>query len=253
MASGAGRLDEVLMQWFPAGAIYTFVGAGGKTTAMKRVASVLEKQGIRVRLTTTTRLGSDEFDPRVVRTVPDRAAWREALQGVEPLLVLAGGRSPDGAKLTSVDPAWLEDPAPSADTVVLVEGDGSRGLPMKAPTDREPVIPSSSAAVFAVMGIRAFDEPVNQRYCYNHQKALDLLGRADGRFEPPEIAALAAHPDGFRKGVTVGMGYRVLLNQGDLQAKRPTAREALALLRDQGVWGALVSFEEGVVYEPAEA
>ncbi len=102
------------------------------------------------------------------------------------------------------------------------------------------------------MGASAFSEPVDERHCYNHESALALLGRTGSFFEPEEIAALAAHPDGCRKGVLPGMRFLVLVNQGDLEEKRETAREALRLMKIRhGIDGVLASFREGELYGAA--
>ena len=46
------------------------------------------------------------------------------------------------------------------------------------------------------------------------------------------------------------MGFRLLLNQGDLEEKRETACEVLRLARQRyGILGAVVSFQKGELYE----
>jgi len=157
---------------------------------------------------------------------------------------------PEEGKYRGLDPRLIEDLSVRADTVLLVEGDGSRKRPMKAPESREPVIPANTCTVFALMGAGAFDEPIDETHCYNHQKALTLVGRTGSFFEPEEIAALAADPEGCCKGVLSGMAFRLLLNQGDLELKRETASEALRLAREMyGIRGALVSFLKGELYD----
>ena len=100
------------------------------------------------------------------------------------------------------------------------------------------------------MGASAFDEPMDERHCYNFQKALALVGRTGSFFEAGEIALLAGDPEGSFKGVKSGMGFRLLLNQGDLEEKRETACEVLRLVRQRyGILGAVVSFQKGELYE----
>ena len=100
------------------------------------------------------------------------------------------------------------------------------------------------------MGASAFDEPIDERHCYNFEKALALVGRNGAAFRPAEIAALAGDPEGCLKGLKAGMGFRLLVNQGDLEEKRTTAIEALWLARQKfGIAGALVSFQKGELYE----
>ena len=249
MATPAQRFLEQIPQWFQPGAVYTFVGAGGKSTAMKRIAGVLAQAGLKARMTTTTRVGTEEFSGCPVRLVQEPSDVLRALEQEDPILLLAGALLAGQGKYAGIDPLLIDALPPRADTVLLVEGDGSRRLPMKVPRAREPVIPSSSHAVLAFMGASAFDEPVDERHCYNHEGALALLGRTGSFFEPEEIAALAAHQDGCRKGVLPGMRFLVLVNQGDLEDKRETAREALRLMKSRhGIDGVLASFQEGELY-----
>jgi len=253
MSTASQRFREALARWFLPGAVYTFVGAGGKTTAMKAAAAFLAETGVKARLTTTTRLGIDEFTGWAITEVRRPSDLAHALGAPDPLMVLVGATSADTGKYLGVDTRPIESLILRADTVLLVEGDGSRKRPMKAPESREPVIPSNTSTVFAVMGAAAFDEPIDEAHCYNHLKALALVGRAGSFFEAPEIAALAADPEGCCKGVLPGMGFRLLLNQGDLAAKRETASEALKIAREKyGIRGSLISFQTGELYESTD-
>jgi probable selenium-dependent hydroxylase accessory protein YqeC len=221
------------------------VGAGGKSTAMKRIGSVLAQSGVKVRMTTTTRVGVEEFSEYRVVAARGRAEVLQALRDSEPVLLLSAGLTAEGSKHVGVNPDWLEGLRLPADAVMLVEADGARKRPMKAPGPSEPVIPAASATVSALMGASAFDEPVDEAHCYNHEKALALLGRTGSFFEPAQIAALAADEEGLRKGVSPGMAFRVLVNQGDVPDKRDTAWEALRIMKERyGIDGALVSFQE---------
>jgi molybdenum cofactor cytidylyltransferase len=258
MPTPSERCREQITRWFAAGAVHTFVGAGGKSTAMKTVARVLAASGARVRMTTTTRIGIGEFDGFPVRVCVTRKELLAALGDEEPVLLIVAGEAEVGEKYLGL-PADLVECLPLPPRAVfLVEADGSRRLPMKAPREHEPVIPADSSTVSALMGASAFGEPVDEAHCYNHEGATSMLashggpahGRSHYRFGPDEIAFLAASRDGCRKGVLPGMDYRVLVNQADLEERRPIAREAVRLMSDRfGVEGHLISFLKGELYD----
>ncbi len=251
-SSGETSWESFLLRCFSAGRVSTFVGAGGKSTGMRRVAEFLSRRGARVRLTTTTRLGSDELAcfPRVV--VHDAGALARALADDAPVLVISGGLIEGGAKLAGIDPALIERQDVPRDVALLVEGDGSRRKPVKAPRAHEPVIPSNSAAVFAVIGARGFDEPVDADTCYNPEGILALLGKRRAILDTAALVALAGHPLGCRKGVREGMGFHLVVNQGDLEAKRATARALVEQCRSvHGIPATLVSWQEEKVYAAA--
>ncbi len=253
MSTPAQRFRDALSRWFLPGAVYTFVGAGGKTTALKRVAGFLTECGVKARLTTTTRVGIAEFEGFSVSVVHGPQELARALGDEAPIRLLVGGTLPEQGKYQGLEHRVIECASVNADTVLLVEADGSRKRPVKAPESWEPVIPANSAAVFALMGAGAFDEPIDEAHCYNHRKALALVGRTGSFFEPREIAALAADPDGCCKGVLPGMAFRLLINQADLEQKHETAVSALKLARDRyGIRGALVSLQKGELYDSTE-
>ena len=254
-ASSGRRFRDYLLRWFARPAVYTFVGAGGKSTAMKRTARLLAQTGARVWLTTTTRVGIEEFSAFPLTIL------REAGDLPEPpepgrIAMLVGDADERAGKLLGVEPDVVGRLRAGGEAFVLVEGDGSRRLPIKAPKAWEPVVPTSSRAVFCLMGASAFDEPVDGERCYNPEGALALLGGADRisgtdrRFGAEEIADLAAHPQGGRKGVAAPMEFRLLLNQCDLADKRDTALAALRIAQARwGIEGALLSFEREELYE----
>lgn len=252
MSTAAELFRDALSRWFLPGAVYTFVGAGGKTSAMKSVAAFLAEAGLKARLTTTTRVGIDEFEGFAISEVQGPAELARALLDDAPVRLIVGGTEPDAGKYLGIDPVMIGEAVIGLNAVLLVEGDGSRKRPMKVPESHEPVIPSNTATVFAVMGASAFGEPIDEAHCYNHQGALArLAGKAV--FEPEAIAVLAADPGVCRKGVRPGVAFRLLVNQGDLVQKRASASRALRLARERfGVRGALVSFQKGELYDATE-
>jgi probable selenium-dependent hydroxylase accessory protein YqeC len=249
MFASAQRFRDAVSQWFLPGAVYTFVGAGGKTTAMKRVAALVAEAGVKARLTTTTKVGIEELVGIPVSLVSGPEDLPRAMADDSPCRLLVGGVLRNQGKYSGLDPRLIQSASLSVDTVLLVEGDGSRRHPMKTPKSNEPVIPASTSIVFALMGASALDQPIDEAHCYNHEKALELLGRTSGLFEAPIIASLSADPDGSRKGVLPGMAYRLLINQGDLEQRRASAMEALRIAgKLYGVEGALVSFQKEELY-----
>jgi probable selenium-dependent hydroxylase accessory protein YqeC len=242
-------LAAFVQKHFAPGRLYTFVGAGGKTSGMKSVADLLRRRGVRVRLATTTRVGVDELAGCPTAAVSTAAELAACLASREAILLLAGGTDGDGGKYLGLAPSLLEAAVIPPDLVVLVEGDGSRRLPLKAPTEREPVIPTTTATVFALMGASGFGETIDEAHCYNSAGALAVLGRAEGVFDARALARLAADPRGGRKGVLPGTEFHLVVNQGDLAEKRETALALLGLLaREHGISATLLSWREGTVY-----
>jgi molybdenum cofactor cytidylyltransferase len=217
------------------GDIVAFVGAGGKTTAMFRLAHELAGQGYRVISTTTTRLAEHE-----IASAPDRIPISDAA-GVRSLLasrlarhrhVFVYSRIENG-KALGVPPSWLAEHARHAlADVILVEADGARGLPMKVPYPHEPVIPAMATVVVPVAGLDALGQPPDSRTIYG----ADLLrGRPDipphTAITPALVAAVLAGSDMGMKGVPPGARVIPLLNKTSGGTIAP-AREIAARILD---------------------
>ncbi len=243
--------EDFVMRHFPPGRIATFVGAGGKSSGMRAVAGVLSRRGLRVRITTTTRIGVAEFSPLPVALVRSESEILDSFAAETPVEVISAGVLGANEKHMGVEPSLLGRRALPDDLVLLVEGDGARRMPMKAPRPHEPVIPVASAAVFALMGAAAFGEPVDSRSCCNPEGVLAVLGRQNAVFDAAALSLLAGSASGSRKGVLPGMAFHLVVNQGDLADKRQIAHGLLARVRESGISATLLSWREQRIYETA--
>ncbi len=207
--------------------VTAFVGGGGKTTLMLRLAKELSGAGERVIVTTTTHI----FPPDGMDTLTNarEADVRAAL--AKENAVCLGTPSKQG-KLAAPDlpVAVLADLA----DYVLVEADGARKLPLKAPAEHEPVIPEETKLVIAVAGLdgvgRVMEETVFRPELY----AALTGGDTHAAVSEGDVARVLSHPDGQRKRVTGGMRYCVLLNKADDARRQSAALKIAELLRQTG-------------------
>ena len=97
---------------------------------------------------------------------------------------------------------------------VLIEADGSRGLPLKAPAQHEPVLTPQTGLVIAVMGLTGIGRPIAQ-VCHRPKRVCAVLAVSPEQCITPEMAAvLLLHEHGLRKGVE-NRRFAVILNQAD--------------------------------------
>ena len=122
--------------------ITAVIGSGGKTTLLARLAE--ELQGTVVLATSTRILPFPGISTASCPPLPGR--------------VSCVGEPVDGGKLAAPT-CGFEILSAAADHVV-VEADGSRGLPLKAHAPWEPVIPEGSAQTILVVGASGFGRPV---------------------------------------------------------------------------------------------
>lgn len=195
-----------------AGALVAFGGAGGKTTAMLRLGRELAGQGLRVLATTTTRLGLDQLElfpsflvdpaPAEIDAALDRTRFLLAVRALDPVQHKALGFSPDRI-------AGFRAPA----DVVLVEADGSRGLPIKAPAAAEPVIPPGATHVVTLAHLGALGQPLGPACAHRPELVARLTGLSQGdRITPAALARLLLHPAGPARGAPDGAERHLLLN-----------------------------------------
>lgn len=188
--------------------VVTFVGAGGKTTALTRLAQEWAAAGRRVVVTTTTRLfrAQAQTFPARLAVSPHAQPWEDLARLLAEhriCFVLADER---GEKVTGVPPEWVDALAARAPELgvdaVLVEGDGSRGRPVKAPADHEPVVPASTTVLVPVLGLDGVGRRLVEPFVHRPERLralLDLPPAPDGgppRLTPEAAARLLIHPQG---------------------------------------------------------
>ena len=216
--------------------VVALTGAGGKTSTLYALAHEAAEAGRTVIVTTTTHIRPHPRLEPVGEASPDRL---RAL-AEERRVLLCGRREPTG-KLTLAAPV---EACRAAADVVVVEADGARMLPLKAPADYEPVVPACADAVVAVAGMDAVGRPVGE-VCHRPERVCALLGAGEDHVLTPEdAAALLAHPLGGRKGVGVGMAFRCLLNKADTPARLRYARRTAELLARRGIVSAIHHYTE---------
>ncbi len=208
------------------------VGAGGKTTALFQIAREYPPP---VLATTTTHFAESQVvlgDVHFVLDAPPALA-RLAKNLPEALVVLTG--RPDGTgRLTGLDAATLEELRRLADQrsiPLLIEADGSRQLPLKAPAEHEPALPSFVDQVIVVAGLSALGKPLAAEVVHRPELFGRLGGLTPGEPITPEaLARVLTHPNGGLKSIPAAARRIALLNQAE-SAELQAQANALALPR----------------------
>lgn len=201
--------------------VTALIGGGGKTTLLYTLAEELRPRG-RVLLCTSTHIRTPSAYPPVFG---DAEAIAAALR--ERGVVCAGSPAENG-KLTA-PAASFEELASLAD-YVLVEADGSRGLPMKAHAPHEPVIPANAGNVILVVGADGFGLPVS-RACHRPERWAQLAGCGTDDLVTPAGEA--------RVILAEGLGDRVYVNKTEAETSRIAAEKMARFLPCQVLCGSL--------------
>lgn len=214
----------------------SLVGAGGKTTLMFCLARELVLRGKKVITTTTTKIlepSSEETCRLVVSSDGKEIQHLTALHLDRDRHLTVARERLESGKLKGVSPevaANLWD-ATGADTVI-VEADGAAGRPVKAPREQEPVIPSNTTLVIALLGLDGVGQPLNDENAFQPGLISRITGaRLGGEMTGPVLAKLMTHREGIFKGAPAGSRVVSFINKvdlpGGLEKGRILAREIL--------------------------
>jgi molybdenum cofactor cytidylyltransferase len=219
-----------------------FTGAGGKTTALFRLAHLLPSP---VLVTTTTHFAIDQLalaDHIIILTDSSNIGKELANQSGEVILLIGEERQNNRVSgLSSITLQKVDSIARERGISLLIEADGSRQRPLKAPANHEPVIPNFVDSVVVVAGLSALGKPIAEQWVHRPELFADLVGLKPGDAITSEaIVRALLNTSGGLKGIPPGAKRICLLNQADTKHLQAAAnRVAHGLIPDY--WAVIVS------------
>lgn len=141
--------------------VIAVAGSGGKTTRIHLLTEKYRKLGKTVLVTTTTHMYREEG----CDISGDEGQIRAKLKNFG--YCMAGLPAEEG-KIKAL-PEKIYDALCAYADVVLVEADGSRGMPIKYPAEYEPVIPENAEEIHIVTGLSALGKSLKE---VSHRKQL---------------------------------------------------------------------------------
>lgn len=205
--------------------IVSLVGAGGKTTVMYQLAEHFANLGKKVLVTTTTHIfqPNDNFAKSIAEV---ETFWETGSYAVVGSVEVSSG------KLVKLPEEVLKNYSSLAD-LVLVEADGAKHFPCKAPAENEPVLLPESDVIIAVMGLDALHQPI-KKVCFRLEKVMEVL---DVTFEhclteEDAVKLLLSEQGAFKN---VGQrNYFIVLNKCDDENRVNSALKIRSLLGKEG-------------------
>jgi len=196
------------------GDVVALVGAGGKTSTLVALGHELADAGLRVLATTTTRIAVDQLDLMPYATTLERGTRHLSLALGENRFVFLYEEirrnkvhGPSSAIVTHLLDGIDSD-------VMLIEADGSRGLPLKAPRAHEPVIPSEATLVIPIASLSVLGQPLDEDHVYNAAAIDERYGFGIGnRVKSPWVAQVLRDEELGLRGIPDRARVIALLNQ----------------------------------------
>jgi molybdenum cofactor cytidylyltransferase len=209
------------------GAVVSFVGGGGKTTSMFRLAAELCSAGLRVVTTTTTHISKEQVHLAPASLAVDNLASLTARLDQHGHCLIVG--APDGkGRVYGATLELIADLKARADVdVILIEADGSRSLPFKAPGKHEPVVPGNTTILVPIVGLNSLGQLLDEAHVHRSEIVATLAQAPLGSPVATEtVARVLSHPDGGAKLLPAGARLVPLLNKADTDK---TARQGSEL------------------------
>jgi molybdenum cofactor cytidylyltransferase len=208
------------------------VGSGGKTTLMFELARSFKSQVI---CTTTTHMAQDQlnkadhhFEVNHLNDIPD-LNWK----GQGEVIIITGPpvetnrvRGPDPvllAKIVELAEAW--------GCPLLVESDGARKLPIKAPDEHEPAIPDFVDTVITLIGLSGLGKPLNAKWVHRPALFSKLTGlEPESVINSTHLVEALISDQGGLKNISPGIHKILMINQIDSFPNWKTFHDQMDLL-----------------------
>lgn len=202
------------------------VGAGGKTSALFRLGRELSASpGSAAWLSASTHLGVEQtaWADRHVVVLPGTLPQPSDAAGI----TLFTGPDGDDERAAGLSLEQLDHLASQADVLerpLIIEADGSRRRPLKAPAAYEPALPAWIRTVVVVAGLTGLGHPLDEQMVHRPERFAVLSGLAIGQeVTPAALANVLLHPQGGLKDIPPAARRIALLNQADTPEKQAAA------------------------------
>ena len=159
------KISEALRLQHKKPCVIAFVGAGGKTTCMFRLARELKDQRRSVLVSTTTNIyypKTWQYDQLVIQADAE-ALWKQMTSAAPAAVTVAAKEfRKETEKLKGFSPGVLDMLAHFGFVdYILVEADGSKQKPVKAPAAHEPVLPMNTDIVPGLTGFDCYGKNID--------------------------------------------------------------------------------------------
>jgi probable selenium-dependent hydroxylase accessory protein YqeC len=186
--------------------LISLVGGGGKSSSLRALGRSLSGK---VLLSTTTKMGSDQHDNHHVCVGPSDEELVEALAAHQTVMCWA---ATEGSKAFGIAPE-LADRWWTLTDHLVVEADGARRRPFKAPAWYEPVLPAKTTLLCSIIGADALDRVIEDQ-CHRPMLVAAVAGCSPfERLTPARAAQVICDDNGARKNKPTTARFAVIITK----------------------------------------
>ena len=228
-------LIDVLELYKVKNPVISFVGAGGKTTTIKKLCSEYIEKDIPVVVTTTTHLYNENMP------------WfylGKDLKEAEAILlkykmIWIGSINKKG-KMSMPDEQLLKE-LMDLDYPVLIEADGARRLPLKAPGENEPVYLRETTHVVNLYGIDCIGRKIKDT-SFRPELVAEISGKnIDDLVEEKDLAVLMTDKRAGMKNIDRNIKYSIIINKADSIEEQKKAKIVAEYAKEKGFYDIIVT------------
>jgi probable selenium-dependent hydroxylase accessory protein YqeC len=207
------------------GSVAAVVGCGGKSSLVELLAERLREK--KVLISTTTKIFPPKMKDIVLCETLRQCGEHEPRTGVQCMGILNGA----SGKLEALPDKFLAA-IKSRYNIVLLEADGSRGLPCKGWLANEPVVPDYCTHTVGVITMGALGKAAGENTVHRPREFFALTGVGEGgTITVQALEAMVCAPGGMFKN-SAGKRY-VLVNQAEDDAAAAAALSFLQSIKDK--------------------
>jgi probable selenium-dependent hydroxylase accessory protein YqeC len=200
------------------GKVISVIGGGGKTSFINRAARELADLGLRVIVTSTTKLQAPADIPLLLTADPD--TFGSDLRGLlkEVGIVVIAKKFYREDRLLGVPKVFISELKKVAD-VILIEADGTRQKPLKTHKDYEPVIPLITDMVVVVCGAEIVGQQLNEDNVHRSELFSQKWSLPLGTLLTPEVISKELlSPYSYLRYVPLRSRVIFFINKSDLNS-----------------------------------
>lgn len=227
------------------------VGGGGKTSLIFKLARELKTRGKTVLITTTTKIylpytESDialliENDCRKALKLMKQGLISDQISGVKnSKIIVCGRKTLKGEKMEGIN-------TDTADGIfsdgifdfILVEADGAKRKPVKAPAPHEPQVPKKTTHLLGIVGLDAVGRPLSEDFFHRPELVYKELPYSPSSIIIDEelISFLVSWENGLFKNAPINAQKVLVLNKADDEEAKRTAERISKriLMQEKGI------------------
>ncbi|MEK6751670.1 MAG: selenium cofactor biosynthesis protein YqeC [Chloroflexota bacterium] len=200
----------------------SLVGAGGKSSALFQLARQMQPAIV----TATSHLGVWQIPLADQHIIARELSDLQKLTNKGITLITGEVENERTKPIHAEFIHWLHEKSKALKIALLIEADGSRQKPIKAPAPHEPPIPDFAEVVIVVAGLSAIGKPLGGEHVHRPEIFSQLCDLEIGRpITPKEIIATLTHPQGGLKNIPASARRIAFLNQADTPELQSTGGE----------------------------